>query len=163
MAFKTITTGDLYHIAKRISSGLSGSAIPAIKLYRDMTNQGLKESKDAIDAAKFYWPSLEFMVNSLSMTITTTMGVPVEASATTSFPTDTEGLEGLAPSNHYELPTDREQSFTDGIGRLTHAINVMDNNMARMLVPIRNYLEEQVGLAKETNELLKDLLEMMSE
>jgi hypothetical protein len=88
------------------------------------------------------------------------MGVPVDNSVTTSFPTDTEGL---APSNHYELPTDREQSFTDGIGRLTHAINKMDNNMAMMLVPIRDYLEEQVGLAKETNELLKDLLEMMSE
>lgn len=164
MKFKTITKGDLYHIAKRINVGEQGSAIPAIKLYRDMTNQGLKESKDAIDAARFYAPSLEFMVNSLAMIVTTTMGVPVEDSMITSFTGVTEGVEQV---HQYERPpdgpTDREQSFTDGIGRLTHAINKMDNSMAMMLVPIRDYLQEQVGLAKETNELLKDLLEMMSE
>jgi len=160
MKFQTITKGDLCHIAKHINNGKTGSAIPAIKLYRNMTNQGLKESKDAIDWARFYAPSLEFMVNSLAMTVTKTMGVPVEDSMITSFTGVTEGVEqGL----HHELPTDREQSFTDGISRLTHAINKMDNSMAMMLVPIRDYLQEQVGLAKETNELLKDLLEMMSE
>jgi methyl-accepting chemotaxis protein len=160
MKFQTITKGDLCHIAKHINPGKVGSAIPAIKLYRDMTNQGLKESKDAIDAARFYFPSLEFMVNSLAMTVTTAMGVPVEDSMITSFTGVTEGVE---QELHHELPTDREQSFTDGISRLTHAINKMDNSMAMMLVPIRDYLQEQVGLAKETNELLKDLLEMMSE
>jgi hypothetical protein len=168
-----IHPSDLETIVDMLSNG---QKIPAIKGFRAVTNSGLKEAKDAIDDVDYHirtrgstWDSgdraeaMEQLKNQVVKVCTDTgRGVSYRvvlddrAASYVTGPgfayTTTTGTSSVVPMTNETLA----QRITDSIERLSRQQN-------RESATVSNTLYEVAQLLRENNELLKDIVEALSE